>query len=621
MLSMLIALIMVFVGMADPPPGSLVSRERFESLQLPIEVILIAPPAGQLYVESLWRIQLYNTSNEIYNAYLFIMIESAGQGILMEATTSVFLLPPGLLILSSAELSPINSEFYNNDFKDAVERMGDFPDGNYTVTIYVYEEGGGLIGQSGFEQNVEHHSPPVLTYPFDEAAILEPLPVFSWFPSLPQMTCEYTLRIVEMIEDQSPESAVSANPGWLVAENLIMEEFPYPIYADAFRSGHDYAWMVEAFYGDVSAGQSEVWTFTSGSLTDESGGTELWRFETGGEVLCSPALALDGSIICGSSDGFIYSIDPDGSELWRYPAGGAVYSVVIGPYLNIYSTGEFGVCCLDPVGSLLWENRDTGLIKASPVIVPGGRMFAGAVDGNFYVFDTKGGCVIDTVVTGAELSLPAVVDSTGLILFAGGDEKIYAIEYETDVIQQWTFKADEPFSGGPVLFGEFIYASYGRYVCCFDMAGVQQWKYALPSEVLSGPVVSGNGAIYVGTARGNIFVLEGESGSRIGVMHGAGGAICSTPALNASGTLFFGADDGNLHSFSPAGFRIWEFETGGAVRSSPVIGIDGTIYFGSIDKMIYAVTGPAAGPMAAGWPKFCLNNQNNGHIPAGGEEL
>lgn len=621
MLSLFIALIMVFDSLADPVPDSLAPRGRFEPLQLPVEVILISPPSGQMYIEELWRIHLFNTSSETYHAYLFTLIEKSGEGILMEATTSVFLLPPGLLVLSSAELSPINTEFFNSEFQDAVERMGAFPDGDYTVTIFVYEEGGGLLGQGGYIQNVEQYSPPLLTYPFDETAILEPLPVFSWFPSLPQGICEYSLRIVEVNEYQSPESAISANPGWFIADNLIMEEFPYPVYADAFREGHEYAWMVEAFYGDVSAGKSEVWTFTSGSMTDEAGGTELWSFETGGDVICSPALAPDGSIICGSSDGFIYSIDLEGTELWRYPAGGAVYSVVIGPYLNIYSTGEFGVCCLDPIGSLLWRNRDTGLIEASPVIIPGGRMLVGTADGNFYVFDTKGGCVIDSVFTGTGLTLPAAIDSTGMIFFAGGDRRIYAVEYETEVTQRWTFQADEPISGGPIISGGFIYASYGRYVCCFDMAGVQKWNSSLPSNVLAGPVVSGNGTVYVGTAGGNIFVLEGETGSRIGIMHAAGRAICSTPALNASGTLFFGADDGYLHSFSPAGFRVWEFETGGVIRSSPAVGIDGTIYFGSSDHMIYAVEGPVAGPMTAGWPKFCLNNHNNGHISNGEEEL
>lgn len=588
----------------------------FEPFQLPVEITLISPPSGQLYIEDLWRIYMFNGTAETFNAYLFASIEREGDGLLMEATTSVFRLPPGSLILGSAELSPIDAVFFNSEFQTAVERMGEFPDGFYIVTISAYEEGGILIGETGFGQNVENHSPPVLIYPYNDSEVPEPLPVFSWFPSLPQGTTEYTLRIVELIEGQSPQSAISANPAWFTEESLVMEELPYPVYADAFENGHEYAWQVEAAFGAVSVGMSEVWTFTFNTSLDgsEEGGSELWSFETGGEVICSPAIAPDGSIICGSSDGFIYSLDQEGYELWRYSAGGVVYSTVIGPYGNIYSAGESGICCLDPTGSVLWRNRDLGLVETCPVIIPEGVLFSGTTEGIFYMIDSENGDVIDSLVTDGKITLPAVIDSTGAIYASSDDGWIYSLEAEAGLIQNWSFRTDNTPAGGPVIFADCLFTANGRFVCCFNRSGEQIWESALPSEVLSGPVVSANGTLYAGTIAGNINILETETGRRCGVIP-AGGAILSTPALNASGTLFFGSDDGLLYCYSPEGFGIWEFETGGAIRSSPVIGMDGTIYFGSNDHRIYAVTGPGAGPMTGGWPEYCLNSFNNGYIP------
>ena len=106
--------------------------------QLPVEVELLSPPPGQMYVEDLWRVRLTNSSAETFSVFLFVTIEEASQGLLMDATTSAFLLPPGTLFMSSVELSPISTEFYDNQFEESVSRMGGFPDGLYVVTVYVY---------------------------------------------------------------------------------------------------------------------------------------------------------------------------------------------------------------------------------------------------------------------------------------------------------------------------------------------------------------------------------------------------------------------------------------------------------------------------------------------------
>ncbi|MCD4775134.1 MAG: PQQ-binding-like beta-propeller repeat protein [Candidatus Aegiribacteria sp.] len=622
MLSLLLSMLML-VDRALLPTPQLLTQDFGQPPppQLPVVVRLIPPAPGQMYVEDLWRISLNNTMSEVFSVYLFVTIEKAGAGLLMDATTSVFLLPPGYLELSSSEMSPISTNFYDPVFETSVGQMGGFPDGTYIITFYVYEEGGGLVGTGDFTQNVENHAAPELQYPTDNSEVTEPLPIFIWFPSFPPGIVEYSIRIVNILEGQSPESAISANPAWLTANDIFTEELVYPVYASSFKYGDSYAWQVEGFYDGSSVGKSEIWTFSCvnpGIFGEE--GSEIWSFETGDRVQCSPAIALDGSIICGSFDGFIYSLDQKGSELWRYPAGGPVYAVAIGQDGRIFATGDFGICCIDPSGFLVWNNNMTGPVRACPLILPSGKLYAGSIEGIFYSIDTFSGEIADTLKTDNSIVLPAASDSSGTIYFTCDANSIYAVDDDSSgFTTKWTFRAGDSFSGGPVIFGDNIYAAAGKEVLCFSMDGSQIWNSRLPSQIYPGPVVSSNGTVYAGTWSGNIYALEWDTGRRAGAIP-AGTVVTSTPALNITGSLFFGCDDACLHCFSASGFLLWKFETKGAVRSSPVIGIDGTVYFGSDDNWIYAIAGSGSGPMTDGWPQYCKNSFNNGFVDIPGEE-
>ena len=60
-----------------------------------------------------------------------------------------------------------------------------------------------------------------------------------------------------------------------------------------------------------------------------------------------------------------------------------------------------------------------------------------------------------------------------------------------------------------------------------------------------------------------------------------GGAVVSSPAIGADGTVYVGSEDDKLYAIDPDGSLKWAYTTGGAVYSSPAIGADGTVYVGS----------------------------------------
>jgi outer membrane protein assembly factor BamB len=55
-------------------------------------------------------------------------------------------------------------------------------------------------------------------------------------------------------------------------------------------------------------------------------GNELWRFDTGGQVVSSPIVDIDGTIYVGSDNGNVYAINPDGTPKWLFPTGSSVRS-------------------------------------------------------------------------------------------------------------------------------------------------------------------------------------------------------------------------------------------------------------------------------------------------------
>src|SRR2546430_14164636 len=61
----------------------------------------------------------------------------------------------------------------------------------------------------------------------------------------------------------------------------------------------------------------------------------------------------------------------------------------------------------------------------------------------------------------------------------------------------------------------------------------------------------------------------------------AGGAIGSSPAIAADGSIYFGSDAEKLYAVDPDGTKKWEFTAGAEIRSAPAVGPDGTPDFGS----------------------------------------
>jgi len=108
-------------------------------------------------------------------------------------------------------------------------------------------------------------------------------------------------------------------------------------------------------------------------------GTRRWIFHTDGSVYSSPAIASDGTVYVGSTDGYLYAINPDGTLKWKFDTGGEVWtSPVIGYQDTIFLAGGAGdVYAINPDGSLKWMFPTWWPMSSSPVIGADGTIYVG----------------------------------------------------------------------------------------------------------------------------------------------------------------------------------------------------------------------------------------------------
>jgi outer membrane protein assembly factor BamB len=128
-------------------------------------------------------------------------------------------------------------------------------------------------------------------------------------------------------------------------------------------------------------------------------GTLKWRYETGGNVQPSPAIASDGTVYVGSNDDYLYAFNPDGTLKWQYETMGDVESsTAIGSNGTIYlgtrsALGlHYYLYALNPDGTLKWEYETEGAVSSSPAIASDGTIYIGEGDngyGYFYAISSE----------------------------------------------------------------------------------------------------------------------------------------------------------------------------------------------------------------------------------------
>jgi hypothetical protein len=235
-----------------------------------IEVTLHQPPPYQFSVEHLWWVELNNTGTTAYTVYLIGEVIEEQGGVVFSAHSNNFQLPPGTMTIRPRDITGVSDVTYASGFRDYIMQTGTVPEGLYTICIYVVNAMTDQhIGMNCIDVRVLLPSPPRLISPYDGTGVPDKYPLFTWsapmpFPSDAQV--RYEFELVEVLEGQSVEEAITANRPWYEQAGIIKTSLTYPIAAPALDIHKQYAWQVRSvdlrgFPVGANQGLSEVWQF------------------------------------------------------------------------------------------------------------------------------------------------------------------------------------------------------------------------------------------------------------------------------------------------------------------------------------------------------------------------
>ena len=314
-----------------------------------------------------------------------------------------------------------------------------------------------------------------------------------------------------------------------------------------------------------------------------SGLEVMWQYDCVGHVPGSPVLGNDGLIRVHSGDGWLHCVDQGGCREWDpVPVG-------------------------EPLG---W---------AAPVV---------DADGNAYISAYTGG-LLKVTARGNFKSTPFFrtrqkFDSTGVIyqgvLYIGcEDAYVYAIELGEEAGRnQWDQldnrgKTDWFVNSAPAVApdGTIVVAGRDENLYGFHRDGKLAWKVFISGQMLSSPLVGGNGDIYIGVSilkvnqkdRGKMICVDGSS-HRVRWEYDAKGSVESIPVIGDDDVLYFGDNAGFVHALRPDGHCLWSTSVRSAVRSGGMIVGPNRLVFGTDNGTMIGMLCSSGGVSRKGWGKY-----------------
>jgi len=321
-----------------------------------------------------------------------------------------------------------------------------------------------------------------------------------------------------------------------------------------------------------------------------------WTYDnSGGWLGSSPAIAADGTIYFGSSDGMLLAFKPDGTRSWAFNTGHYISS---SPAIGIDGTIYIGSCqnfiAVNADGSQKWVFTTKDNIVSSPAIGTDGTIYIGSNDHTLYAFNPNGTRKWAFTTGGSIASSPAI-GADGTVYFGSCDHNLYA--FKPDGTKIWSFTTGSEVYSSPVIGadGTIYILSEDKYLYAITPNGAKKWSFSTGYTFCSAPAIGKDGTIYFGTiyssSTSSVYYLIAVSPD--GILkwsYKSSNIFYAPPAIGGDGTIYVGArgDSGNLLAFNPDGSVKWSYPVIN-VYTTPVIGADGTLYISLMEGKFEAI--------------------------------
>lgn len=314
-----------------------------------------------------------------------------------------------------------------------------------------------------------------------------------------------------------------------------------------------------------------------------------FRFDTLGRIETRPEVLADGAVAVGSSDRFLYVVEPSGVERCRADVGevvGAPRQLPDGGAIVVGSTTALRA--VSPVDChVLWTFGTAGVWRAGPTIGPDGTIYAATFEGALHAIGPGGAARWQQPLDGNAQAAPALSPS-GTILVGTLSGVLHT--FAPDGTPGWRFTAPAEI-GAPALATEtgVYFGSYDLHVYGLDPSGARLWPFELATDgfVQCAPALLRSGDVVTCSRDGGIYAIGARSGEARWEHHGVGYTYGGVE-VGPDGTVYAGGVDGALVALGGEGQPRWTFQAHEEIVARPAAG-NGLVYFGSADRKLYAL--------------------------------
>lgn len=285
---------------------------------------------------------------------------------------------------------------------------------------------------------------------------------------------------------------------------------------------------------------------------DRDRGAVRWKVELGDRVYGAPLVLDDGTVVVGSDAKKLFAVSPQGAVLFRLELDGEVDTspVLTKDRLVVVAAGK-SVVAVRAGGDVAWRFAAHGKVYSSPAITEQGLVVFGSQDDHVYALAADGSLAW-AVDLGADVDAAPAVADDGTIAVGTDRGEIVQLDGRGGVRARTSVGGFVRGALSVSRSGDVLAGTYGP----------------VPRVVR----VSREGAIL------GAFVVPGTGAREFGV-HGG-------PLEDASGTLFFGAQDDVVRAVGPSGAVAWTFKTRGDVDGPLGLLSDGTLVVPSEDGTV-----------------------------------
>ncbi|MBL4656716.1 MAG: hypothetical protein JKX73_01860, partial [Flavobacteriales bacterium] len=233
-----------------------------------IAVSMEVPMPNELNWDEIWNVTI---ESKIAGATMPTTVDLSVQmnlkGIIYEATTDKFIVPLGTTYLNSSIAKtknasvqiedPVHTAFYReyNSMVDGTYQM--------CVTLNLYNPLGDILYTTTdcIFHDVSHAGIIILNTPINGDTVESELLQFNWThvtERVPLLDPYYVLDLVDVIDGQTPTTAIAMNPKRITAEQIEEPYLDYPQIERPLDTGKVYAWRVIAYTATKSTTRNKT---------------------------------------------------------------------------------------------------------------------------------------------------------------------------------------------------------------------------------------------------------------------------------------------------------------------------------------------------------------------------